>query len=361
MYVLLFIVILLVLIVGHEFGHLLMAKRAGMKVPEFGIGFPPKLWGTKIGDTEYTVNALPFGGFVRIVGEDAEDSADPDSFVHKAKGAQALTLFAGPFANVVLGFAAFWVAFMFGMPSAVTAEEAAALSDARVIVSEVLPGSPADDAGLLVGDTLVTLAQADITVPVQSPEDVTSTIAASPEPLTVTVRRGEEVKTVTVTPAAGVIPDEPGRYAVGIGSVLVGNVVLNPFSALLQAGVATYNSLISIVAGLAGLVASAFTGAGSLESLTGPVGIAGMVGDAATLGVGQVLALAAIISLNLAVLNLLPFPALDGGRLLFLAIETLRGKSISSRTAGAVNTAGFAILILLMLVVTWNDIARLLV
>ncbi|MEN9390413.1 MAG: hypothetical protein RLZZ283_513, partial [Candidatus Parcubacteria bacterium] len=104
MSIVIFIIILLVLIVGHEFGHLLVAKWAKMDVPEFGIGFPPKLWGIKIGSTEYTVNALPFGGFVRIVGEDAENNSNPNAFMHKPKYAQAAVMAAGPFANIALGF-----------------------------------------------------------------------------------------------------------------------------------------------------------------------------------------------------------------------------------------------------------------
>ncbi len=155
------------------------------------------------------------------------------------------------------------------------------------------------------------------------------------------------------------IAEDPSRKAIGIGSLTVGVVSHNPLSALLFALEATARGLWQVVVGLATLIASAFTLSASIENLTGPVGIATLVGDAVEFGWGQVFALTAIISLNLAVLNLLPFPALDGGRLLFLAIEAVRGRAIRAETAYVFNTLGFALLIALMLVVTWNDIARL--
>lgn len=347
MSVLLFIAILVVLIVGHEFGHLLVAKWSGMRVPEFGIGFPPRLWGKSVGGTLYSVNAIPFGGFVKIVGEDG-DADDPESFTKKPKRYQAATLFAGPFANVVLGFAAFWLAFMVGVPAAIEATEARP-ADARVVVTDVLPESPAALAGLMAGDTLIGI---------ESPADLNELVAAN-ERMTLIVERGEERFDVALTPVQGVISDEPERYAIGVGSALVGTRSFGFFSASVAALEATAYGLVQIVIGLATLIASAFSLSASIETLTGPVGIASMVGDALGFGWGQVFALTAVISLNLAILNLLPFPALDGGRLLFLAIEAVRGRAIRQETANAVNTFGFALLIALMLVVTWNDIARL--
>jgi regulator of sigma E protease len=359
MSIILFIIILVTLIVGHEFGHLLAAKRAGMKVPEFGIGFPPKLWGVKIGSTEYTINALPFGGFVRIVGEDGVTD-DPNAFGKKSVWAQALTLFAGPFANIVLGFIAFWIAFMVGMPTALEDAEALQMTNTRVVVSELLPGSPAAESGLAVGDTVVSLEVGSVTTIIRSPKDIVTALGDGSEDVTVHAQRGATEHDYIVTPKAGIITDAPERKALGVGSLIVGTVQYGFFESIFKAGAATVNGLVGIVLGFGVLIAGLFTASTSIATLSGPVGIASLVGDAAYFGAGQVLSLTAIISLNLAVLNLLPFPALDGGRLALLATETVRGRPVKKETSEAINTVGFLLLITLMLVVTWQDITKLL-
>lgn len=356
MSVILFIVILVILIVGHEFGHLIAAKRAGMKVPEFGVGFPPRLWGKKIGDTEYTVNALPFGGFVKIVGEDGAND-DPDAFSKKPKSAQALTLFAGPFANVLIGALAFYIAFLVGMPTAVE-EPDPRMTGTRVVVSELLPNSPAAKAGVSIGDTVLSVTVGDTTTVVRTPADIAASLPETGAITLLTMRGGEE-RSYTVTPSTGVIPDNPEKKALGVGSLLVGTIAYGPLEALFKAAAATLNGLWAILVGFGTLIAGLVTWSASLETLSGPVGIATLVGDAAYFGAGQVLALTAVLSLNLAILNLLPFPALDGGRLAMLGIEVVRGRAVHRETAAVVNTVGFFILIGLMLIVTWNDIAKL--
>lgn len=353
MSILLFVLILLVLIIGHELGHFVLAKWSKMHVPEFGIGFPPKVWGIKWGGTEYTINALPFGGFVKIVGEDSEDQSDPNSFGKKSKWAQAATLFAGPLMNIVLGFVAFFLAFSIGVPTVL--DDGAVASDSRVLVVEVLPQSPAADAGFLTGDQVVSIGGA----PVTRSEDIPGAIAGA-EPLAVSIlRSGAEVQ-LTVAPRTGLIESDPGRYGIGIASVAVGTKHLGFVDAVAEAATQTVLGLVSVAVGLVTLIGNALTLSASLADVSGPVGIATLVGDAAVFGAGQVLLLAAVISLNLAVLNLLPFPALDGGRLAMLAYEVVRGKRIRQTTTHIINAVGFLILLALMLVVTGNDILRLL-
>lgn len=356
--ILIFVLMLVVLIVGHEFGHLLAAKRAGMEVPEFGIGFPPKLWSFVRGTTEYSLNALPFGGFVRIVGENG-DADHPNAFTQKAKWAQAGVLFAGPGMNIVLGFFAFWVAFMVGFPTAVEEHDSAQLTNARVIVSEIVDGSPADLAGLMVGDTALSITALGVTTPVERPTDISDALKSGPQEVVLTAERGGEEHSYTLIPARGVIPEEPERLALGVGSLVVADASYGVFESLWRALVATVNGLVAIVTGIAELIGGVFTQSASLEHISGPVGIASVVSDATRVGWGQVLGFAGIISLNLAILNLLPFPALDGGRLLFLGIEALRGKALPQNVSSTVNTIGFALLILLMLVVTWHDVVKL--
>jgi regulator of sigma E protease len=362
MTILLFIIMLVVLIVGHEFGHLIAAKLSKMKVPEFGIGFPPKLWGKKIGDTEYTVNALPFGGFVKIVGEDPskENADDPDAFYRKPKFHQAATLVAGPFANIVLAFVFLSVAFMVGIPSVVNPEEDASnLANARVMVTEVLADSPAADAGLKAGDHVVSLAISGSETQVTRPQEISDVVEVAGEPVSVSILRGGEPLTFEITPEAGVIAEEPEKKALGIASASVGTLRLGFFEAIGHAFMETGRDAFAVFLGLISLIASAATLSVDGVQVAGPVGIASLAGDAASFGFGSFLSFAALISINLAILNLLPFPALDGGRLAFLAVETVMRRPIPAAVANGLNFAGFAILILLMLAVTANDIVRL--
>lgn len=351
----LFILILVVLIVGHELGHFLVAKRAGMEVPEFGVGFPPKLWSVVRGSTEYSVNALPFGGFVRIVGEDGATD-HPHAFSKKPKVAQAAVLCAGPAMNVVLGFLAFWVAFMVGFPTVV---DDAVGTHARVVVSEVVAGSPVAEAGVQVGDVVQRISVSGETYSVDHPTDISDALALAPARVVLTVERVGVTYEYELTPARGVIPEEPDRVALGVGSVVIADVSYGFFESLWRALVATVNGLGAILSGLRDLLLSAVSFNATLETLSGPVGIASQVSVAAETGWGQVFAFAGIISLNLAVLNLLPFPALDGGRLLFLGIETLRGRPLRPQVASILNTLGFVLLIALMIAVTYQDIFRL--
>lgn len=360
MSVLLFIVILLVLIVGHELGHFGVAKWFKMKVLEFGVGFPPKLWGKKIGETEYTINALPFGGFVRIFGEDESEKFEERAFARHSKPKQAAVLFAGPLMNVVIGFIAFWIALTVGVPTAIhTDAVAAGVTNVRVMVATVLPNSPAALVGIAVGDTVVSIVKDGVILPITKPEDIAAALRDRSTPVTVNIERAESHVALTFTPRQGIVTEFPERYGAGVATVLVGTKALGPVAAFFEAFVQTGYGLVAVVKGFAHLIGSVFTFSASLQDVSGPIGIAGLVGDASAIGVGQVLLLTAILSLNLAVLNLLPFPALDGGRLMMLLIESIRGRVIKTSTTQLVNMAGFFALILLMLVVTWNDIAKL--
>lgn len=354
--VLIFIITLVVLIVGHEAGHLLAAKRAGMEVPEFGVGFPPKLWSFVRGATEYSFNALPFGGFVRIVGENG-DADHPNAFGQKSRWAQVGVLGAGPFANVALGFAAFWFAFMVGVPTAVEDMSPTSIVGARVVVTQLLSDSPAARAGVLVGDEVVSISGAGRTSRIERPSDIPGALIDSE--LTLEVLRRGEAQIFLLTPEAGLIPGESERRALGIGTMLIGTVAYDPLTALLKAGEALWRGLVGVTLSLATLVLGTLTFSASLADISGPVGIASIAGDAATFGPGHVLTFVGIISLNLAILNLLPFPALDGGRIMLVVIEAIRGRALKQQLVHAVNALGFVLLIALMLVVTWNDIAKL--
>jgi len=360
MSILIFIIMLVALIVGHEFGHLIVAKLSGMKVPEFGLGFPPKLWGKKIGETEYTINALPFGGFVKIVGEDDAGLEDPRAFARRPKILQAATLFAGPFSNLILGLILSTSALMIGIPALVGGtENAEYIQNPHVRAVQVLAGSPAFTAGIKAGDEIVSISSNSIETKIEKPEDVLTAIEEAEGPLTVGVLRGGVQTEFTVTPIKGVDPENPERLVIGIAPALVGTLSL-PIEKAFIAGVTdTFTQTKGILIGLGTLIGQAFTLSADISTITGPVGIVSLVGDASGFGLGSILSLAALISMNLAIVNLLPFPALDGGRLAFLFVETISRRKIPARVSDIINVAGFGVLIILMLAVTAHDIFRL--
>ncbi len=366
MSIILFFAVLFVLVIVHEWGHFITAKKTGMRVDEFGFGFPPKLFSVKKGETEYTFNALPIGGFVRIWGENYEDdkaSGDVEeqdmsrSFNARPKWAQALVLVAGVTMNIIFAWFLFTVSYMVGVPTAV--EESSATPAAELYVYGVLQDSPGSD--LPAGSIITALSQGDQSVISPTPSQFTDFItAAAPEAVTIAYETKGEIKEVEVEPVKGLIKEDLDRYAVGVSLSLIEIKKSSLGTAMYDASLATWNGFIGIAVGLYDLVSRMFVGEADFSQVAGPIGIVGMVGDAASFGITALLTFTAIISLNLAVINLLPFPALDGGRLVFVLIETITRKPIPHVWAGRLNLAGFALLMILMILVTYNDIARLL-
>lgn len=364
MSILIFIAVLFVLILVHEWGHYIVAKKTGMRVDEFGIGLPPKLFGIKKGETEYTLNALPIGGFVRIWGENfSEDGTAIESqensraFGARPKWAQALVLIAGVTMNILFAWFLFTLTFMIGVETAV--DESIATESAELYVTGTLPDSPAADIPTFSVITSVSNDAQVISNPTPS-EFSALIVEAGAQSVVVEYEAGGVLSETTLEPVQGLFPDDAERYAVGISLSLVETVQESLFTAIGSGFTATWNGLITISVGLYTLIADAITGDGDFSQVAGPVGIVGMVGDAASFGITALLTFTAIISLNLAVINLLPFPALDGGRLLFVFIEAVTGRPIPPVWAGRANLIGFGLLMLLMIAVTYNDIVRLL-
>lgn len=362
---LLFLGVIFILVLVHEWGHFAAAKRLGMRVEEFGIGFPPRVWGIRRGETEYTLNALPIGGFVRIFGEDPTETAEVPkaerarAFNSQPPSAQAIVLVAGVVMNVIFAWLLFVGVYLVGVPAAVDTESASA--DARLVITEVLEESPLAGA-VPPGATIRTVSTRDAVLRDPTPDTFSKFVAENVQSeLTLTLRypTSRQEETLTVVPQTGLIPDKPEVPAVGVALTLVDQVSYGLIGAITQASLRTYQTLIAIVTGLGGLIAGAVTGGADLSQVAGPVGIAGLVGDAAAFGFPTLATFIAVISLNLAVINLLPVPALDGGRLVFVAVEAVRGKAIDPVWAQRVNLAGFALLMLLMLIITYRDIARL--
>lgn len=362
MYIILFFVILAILVLVHEFGHFYAAKKSGVRVDEFGLGFPPRLWGKTWKGTLYSLNAIPFGGFVKIFGENPDDDSisGPDSnrsFVNIAKWKQVLILAAGVIMNIVLAWLLFSVGFMSGMTMGVSDANDTYITNKHVIVLDALPNSPARTAGLLSGDEILAFSVSGATTTATTVEAVQDAIRESQgKTIAFEVQRIDGNKYVEVVPEKGVLGD---MYAIGISMDVVGNVRLPFFKAFWEGAKLTGVMFISIVQGLYGLIADAVTGQADISQVSGPVGIARLVGDASNLGFVYLLSFTAFISLNLAVLNLVPFPALDGGRILFVLVEAISRRSISPKIANTVNAIGFGILLLFMLFVTYKDIVKL--
>ncbi len=364
MSILLFFVVLFLLILVHEWGHFIAAKKTGMRVDEFGIGFPPKLFGIKKGETEYTFNALPIGGFVRIYGENAADAAGDagsgkdisGSFTQKSKWAQALVLVAGVTMNVIFAWVLFAAALMIGVPAAV--DEAVATPDAQLVIQEVVPDGAAAKAGITGGSVIIAVAADGVALPTLTPSTFRAfTEGRAGQPMEVTFRATDDrEETVTVTPEVGTSAEAGDRAVVGVRLALVETKQEGVITAMAEATVQTATMLKLITVGITTLIVDSFSGTADFSSVTGPVGIVGMVGDAAAFGFTSLLMFTAMISLNLAVINLLPFPALDGGRLIFVAIEAAIRRPINPVWVARTNAIGFILLMTLMVVVTYKDI-----
>ncbi len=336
---------LAVLILGHEFGHFLVAKWSGMKVDEFGIGFPPKLWKKKIGETEYSVNALPFGGFVKIAGEndgvmsqgmEMTGMAAPDRkkyFAGQPAWRRSAVILAGVAMNFLLGWVMLSLVFMVG-------------TGPNLVIGGVEPGSPAEAAGLKRGDIVQGFPGTQ--------QFIEYVRAHAGREITVQIKRAEEFKEFKMTPRANVGPDQ-GPLGVEFGGI----PRFSPLEAMKAGFLMTWEMVRLTFAGFKELAASLFAHGSVPQDIVGPVGIFGIAQDAGRMGLIYLLELLAFISINLGVINLIPFPALDGGRFMLILIEKLKGSPIPRKVESAVNALGFVLLILLMIVVTIRDVIRL--
>lgn len=361
MSILIFLLVLFVLVLVHEFGHFITAKWSGMRVDEFGIGFPPRVISIKKGETEYTLNALPVGGFVRIYGENGEDAATADTpraFSHRPRILQAIVLIAGVTMNILFAWMLYSVTYMTGVVTLIPEE---ARSDAStLVITSVLDDSVAEMAGLQPGDRILKLVSLDSLSPSLVPSEVSEFISShGNEKLSLTYERRGAEQNVVLTPQAMEIEGEETRPRVGFTMGLVETISYPFFTAISEGAKDTYVGLVRITKGICMLLYQAVRGDANFSDVTGPIGIAGLVGDASHFGFSTLLTFTAFISLNLAVINMLPLPALDGGRLVMVAIEAIIRRPLDHRYVSKINIVGFALLILLMVAVTAHDIFKL--
>jgi len=360
MTVIIFVLVLIVLVVVHEFGHFIAAKLLGIKVQEFGVGFPPRLASIKKGETRYSLNALPLGGFVKIFGEEGEGDDNERSYASRSPWQKTLVLLAGVAFNLLFAFFIFWVAFTIGFPTSVDdAQDSLPVRESHVQVIDLASKSPAKEGDLRRGDIILNVQGPSVGDRVTVGDVATLRKFADEhrgQTIDITIQRGDEVLKKHLL--ARQAPPE-GQGPLGISLARIGLVSYPWWEAAWQAFLATVRNAFYVFVGLFLLIKALFGQGAAIGEVSGPVGIAVMTRDFYLLGIHYFLSFLAIISINLAVINVLPIPALDGGRLFFLLIEKLKGSPIAPETENKVNAIGFAFLITLLLIVTIKDILQL--
>lgn len=322
------ILLFLMMIIPHEFGHFAVAKAVGVQVNEFSIGMGPKLWNKQKGETLYSVRLLPIGGFCAMEGEN-EESDNPRAFNNKSPLSKIAVLIAGAFMNIITAWLILVIlAFSYGTAS--------------TTIDDVKVGSPAATAGILSGDQIVSING-------EKTDDwnkVVEEIKSSDDKLSIEVLRENKKQQFEVKPEK-----LEGQNIIGISSRLT----RDPGKAIEGGTIATYDMGKSMLDAFKGLI----TGGISTKDIAGPVGMVSMVGQTSKLGIQYVAAFVALVSLNLAIINLLPLPALDGGRIIFVFIRLITGKMISDRTEGIIHAVGMGLLLILAVIVTINDVGKL--
>ncbi len=337
------IIFLSLLIVAHELGHFLLSKKFGLFVGEFGLGLPPRAWGKKIGETIYSINWLPFGGYVKIAGENGgEDEQDgvpanlPKEriFYNIAAWKRALILAGGVGMNFLFGWIILSGIFMFGVPQ-------------EVFVGQIQKDSPAASAGIKESDKVLGYKTA---------ADFSGAMKAhGGEQITVHLERAGKEVDVQLTPRKN---PPTGQGPIGVSLMETGQPKEGFVMSLWDGLKASFDIVWATVEGIGHLLKQTIIGKGSLDGVSGPIGIVKITSQASSIGFIYVLQLLALISLNLAAFNILPFPALDGGRLLFLAIEKIKGSPLPKKFEQYANGIGMALLLLLILVISIKDIIR---
>ena len=347
MSIIIFFVILGLLIVVHEAGHFLAAKKVGVRVEKFSLGFGKHLLIRKKGDTEYCISAIPLGGYVKLAGDNLDEfKGKPDEYFSKSPGNRAKIIVCGPLVNYALGFLCFWLIFFVGYPT-LTAK-----------VGELIDGLGAQEAGIQVGDTITAIDGKAVTSwdslqdAIQSKKSNASikiSVARDNKPLVIDVKikekelddilgQKQKVSLIGIKPAEDIITV---RHGLG-ESFLLGIRKTWGLTTL------TYRALGRMITGQMSI----------RESVTGPLGIFFITKQAASHGLIALLHLVAVLNISLAIFNLLPFPVLDGGHIALLALEKIRGKGISVKTEQWLANAGLTVIIMMALLVTYNDVLK---
>jgi regulator of sigma E protease len=373
--VLVFIIILGLLIFVHELGHFLVARRSGIRVDEFGFGFPPRIAGivrdkktgkinfilgsrrTRQENTVYSLNWIPLGGFVRIKGEEGGSENEPDSFSGKPAWTRIKVLAAGVLMNFLLGWILLSIVFMIGAPQAADSVQGD-LRGQRIQISQVVEDSPADAAGLKIGDEISGCQSPHPRCEEEfsSSSDLQEVVADfKGKELVLSAKRGKDIFSATVVPRAD-YPENQGPLGVSLVETVI--VSFPWHEAIVKGLIATLSIIALIFSAIFDIVRGLLGAEKVVVDIAGPVGIAYLTKQVTYLGLVYIMQFAALLSINLGIINGLPFPALDGGRIIFIAIEKIKGSPVSRKVENFMHTVGFALLIALMILVTFRDIIR---
>jgi len=357
--ILLFIGILVIVVIGHEFGHFIVAKWNGVKVEEFGFGLPPKIWGfkPKNSETEYNINALPIGGYVKLLGEEGDSKDNPRSFASKKPWQRIAILSAGVIMNIIIAVIAFTIVGMMGTQTVIDESEinSGKFSNITTMITTVAENSPADQADLRLGDEIQSIAGTKV----MTTQDVSNIIKENlGKKVEIVVKRGDQTLNKTIEPREN---PPAGQGAIGITQELTGFMRLSFFEALQTAFVKIYIIITTTVYVLAQMIMSIFTKAPlpAEADVTGPIGLVQVVGEVRDLGLDYIITFIGLISTSLALFNILPIPALDGGRIVFVIIEWIKKSPVSQSLENKFHIVGYSVLMLLTLLVTLRDIIKL--
>jgi regulator of sigma E protease len=356
---LLFIGILVIVVIGHEFGHFIVARWNGVKVEEFGFGLPPKIWGFKPkgSDTEYNINLLPIGGYVKLLGEEGDNRDNPESFASKKPWQRIAILSAGVIMNIIIAVIAFTIVGMLGTQVQINESDidSGQYSNVTTLITSVAEDSPAKAADLRFGDEIQSIDGIKVVTQSEVSQVINENAGKS---IDIVVNRGDETITKNITPREN--PPE-GQGATGITTALTGLQKLSFFESFKLSFERIYVIVVTTLSILGQMIASIFTRAPlpPEAEVTGPVGLVQIVGDFQDLGLTYTITFIGLISTSLALFNILPIPALDGGRIVFVIIEWIKKSPVSQKVENRFHLVGYSILLLLMLLVTAKDIIKL--
>ncbi len=345
------------LIILHEFGHFILAKKFGVKVEEFGIGLPPRIFGKKIGKTLYSLNLLPLGGFVKLYGEVDQEKKEQWSFSQKPIWQRALIVLGGVLTFWLISAILLSIVMGLGAPTVISDEENGNLVEPKVQIAAIAPNSPAEKAGIKPGDTIKKFSIFNFQFSINKVRELQElTEKYKGEEITLTIERGKEIFEVSLIPR--ISPPE-GEGAMGVALVRTAIKFYPWYQAPWQGILATGNLTVAVIQGWVGALGNIFRGLPTGAQLMGPVGIFSLFTQVSQLGIVYFLQFIAIISIYIALFNILPIPVVDGGKLLFLGIEKVRGKALNQKIEQNINAIFFTLLIALLIWVTIKDITRL--
>jgi len=359
-----FIIVFSIIILVHEFGHFITAKFFDVRVDEFAIGFPPRIWAKKKKEITYSINAIPLGGFVRLFGEGGEGEKSKRSLVSKKTWQKTIIFAAGVGMNFLMAWSILFSFYLVGGQATFPGmwEHSGVVNDQKVYVTYVEKDSPAEKNGIEAGDVIKKVNGNEVYLDTSVIDEIQKAVAENKEkPVNVVAKRDEKEfqRNILTGKAEYEYDGKKVEYQkIGVNLETRGKIKAKWYMAPVAATAETWRLTKLTMVGIADMFKTLVTRLKISENVVGPAGIVKLTGVAAGMGFGALLQFVVILSISLGVINIMPIPVLDGGHVLFLAIEKVRGKPVPVGTKNAIQTVGFGLLLLLVLVITISDIGR---